>query len=291
MRTDLLVKGKSLTGSSDLTIFAPLKKGLVPSLEAVSYKTRTERLLRVLNGGRASSHEFSLHRPISDSVERVGRIHSVRVAVLEAESKVMLAVTFDGTWESYIRILWQKVGTLLDVIFCNTEGYVLSTEGFDRWCAWIDRVQVETGFFYNTHGLTVADVDYLRRQVVAHCEAGSPAAAALAAVRSRVVPAEEVAYSVGQTTTLNAVDTVRQGLQALTQLFRLSDLYLPDTPDGDVLLRASRDLLCEFRALVDDPDVFPDVIRPITLRFGRQLAWLRARGRAAVTTPRATPQL
>ena len=92
MRADSIVKSKSLTGSSDLTLLASLKPGLVPALEAVSYKTRAQRLLKLLNGGRSSSHEFALQRPISDSVERVAHIHSFRVAVLEPEDKVLLAV-------------------------------------------------------------------------------------------------------------------------------------------------------------------------------------------------------
>jgi hypothetical protein len=37
MRAELVIKGKSLTGSSDLTLLAPIKPGLVPSLEAITY--------------------------------------------------------------------------------------------------------------------------------------------------------------------------------------------------------------------------------------------------------------
>ena len=291
MRADLIVKGKSLTGSSDLTLLAPLKRGLVPSLEAVSYKTRTQRLLKLLNGGRSSSHEFSLQRPISDSVERVARIHSVRVAVLEPEDNVLLAVTFDGTWEAYIRVLWQKVGTLLDAIFCNTEGYVLSSEGFDAWCGWVNRVQVETGFFFNTHALTVGDVHYLRAQELRHRSEPDPAIASLATVRMCSPSAEEIAYEVGQTSTLNAVDTLRQGLQALALLFRMTDLYLPGTPDGDVLLCAARDLLSEFLPLVEDPDLLPEVVGPIRMRFDRQLNWLEAARQPELIRPRAVPPL
>lgn len=291
MRADLLVKGKSLTGSSDLTLLAPLRLGLVPSLESVSYKTRAQRLLKLLNGGRSSSHEFALERPISDSVERVARIHSFRVAVLEPEDKVLLAVTFDGTWESYIRVLWQKVGTLLDVIFCNTEGYVHSSEGFDAWCGWVNRVQVETGFFFNTHALTVGDVHYLRAQELKHRSAPNPAQASLNAARLCSRSAEEAAYEVGQTTPLNAIDTLRQGLQALALLFRLTDLYLPGTQDGDVLLSATRDLLSDFCPLIEDPDLIPEIAHPIRDRFDRQLSWLRAASRPELARPRALPPL
>lgn len=168
MRKELLIKGRSLTGTSDLTLLAPIKPGLVSSLDSITYKSRVKRLMKTLQGGRTSMHEYSSYRPLSDAVERVAVIQSFRVAVLEPEDKVLLAVTFDGTWESYIRILWQKVGTLLDIIFCNTEGYVVSTASFEAWADWVRRVQVETGFFYTTHGLTVDDVAYLRDEERLH---------------------------------------------------------------------------------------------------------------------------
>jgi len=274
MRADLVSKGKSLTGSSDLTLFAKLKPGLVPALEALSYKTRTQRLLKLLQGGRVSLHEYAINRPLSDAVERVARIHSFRVAVVEPEDTVMLAVTFDGTWESYIRVLWQKVGSLLDIIFCNTEDYVLSTEGFEAWCVWVRRVQVETAFYFNTHGLTVDDVHWLRGAEAIQRSASCPHQAALDTVRHRTATAEQIAYQSGQTTTLPALDNVRQGLQSLALLFRMTDVYLPGTPDGEVLLRAARDLLMEFRPLVEDPDLTPEFLFQIRQRFQRQLDWL-----------------
>ena len=79
MRTELIVNTKSLGGTSDLTLLASIRPGLVPSLESVTYKTRVKRLLKALNVGRSSSHEYNLLRPFCDAVERVGRIHSVRV--------------------------------------------------------------------------------------------------------------------------------------------------------------------------------------------------------------------
>ena len=37
-----------------------------------------------------------MSRVLSDAVERVGVIHSVGIAVLEPEDKVLLTATFDG---------------------------------------------------------------------------------------------------------------------------------------------------------------------------------------------------
>ena len=96
MYIELNTKSKSLGGLSDLTVLAPIKKGFAPSLESITYKTRVKRLLEALQLLRESSHEYSIFRSISDSAERVARIHSFRVAVIEPEDQLLLAVTFDG---------------------------------------------------------------------------------------------------------------------------------------------------------------------------------------------------
>ncbi len=289
MRQELVTKSKSLTGSSDLTLLAPLKPGFVGSLDSLTYKTRTKRLLKTLNGGRSSLHEYALYRPLSDSVERVAVIQSFRVMVVEPEDKVLLAVTFDGTWESYIRILWQKVGTLLDIIFCNTENYVNSqSAGFEAWADWVRSVQIETQFFYNTHGLTVHDVAYLRGEEAIQRLSRGPVARDLLATRNRVRTAELLAWDASHDGLNAQLETVRQGLQSLALLFRQTDAYLPGTADGDVLKRAACDLLVEFRALL--PQLPPNVIEAMKVRFGRQLQWLGS-GDEASDPPRPVPVL
>ena len=100
-------------------------------------------MLRTLHAGRIGGFEYELARILSDAVERVGCIHSVGIAVLEPEDKVLLTVTFDGAWESYVRIIWQKVARLLDLIFCNTENYVLGYENsYDKWGTWSNKRRV-----------------------------------------------------------------------------------------------------------------------------------------------------
>ena len=298
MRTELIVNTKSLGGTSDLTLLAPIRKGLVPSLESVTYKTRVKRLLKALNVGRSSSHEYALLRPFSDAVERVGRIHSVRVAVLEPENKVLLAATFDGAWESYIRVLWQKVGSLLDVIFCNTEEYDCACENtFDVWLAWARRVQVETHFFYSVPEVSVADVRYLRsaealiRKVPPATDFQGEAARLLAG------SAEDDAWDAATGSGLQVEETVRQGLQALAFLYRLTDLYVPldnGKDDGRFLRRAAQELLREF-VLLGKNAIVKAVLDSdaVKKRFGRQLEWLFAEptGGAVRRLPPALPAL
>lgn len=288
MRNELVVKSRGLKGASDLTLLAPIKPGLVPSLEVVTYKTRVKRLMKTLNMGRSSAHEYALLRPISDAVERVRVIHSFRVMVLEPEDKILLAVTFDGTWESYIRTLWQKVGTLLDVIFCNSDGYVTAAEnGFEAWCAWVRRVQVETEFFYSTPGFTGDDFYYLREAENLHQRCPANKGTDLAAARLAWNSVEQQAWNTARhLSPLALAETARQGLQSLSVLHRLTYMYVPGTPDGAVLQRAAREILMEFVRLAEQASVFQGFVQTGRLRFDEPLSWLLGN-----TTLRTTPPL
>lgn len=294
MRKELIVKSRSLGGVSDLTLLAELEDGFVPALDAVTYKTRVKRLLKTLSLGRASSHEYALLRPFSDAVERVGKIHSVRVAVVEP-NKVLLAVTFDGSWEAYLRVLWQKVGALLDVIFCNTKNYPAACDSpFEEWSAWVRRVQIETDFFYGMPRLTVDDVQYLRRHEQIHrtvpVAAGSGVAAgssaALGAVRMANRSAEARGWDMARRHSPEALgETVRLALQSLSVIHRLTSIYPPTTAlsdadgvalrdDSKFLHRAARELLSEFVRLKEETPLFAAFEKGARIRFAEQLDWL-----------------
>ncbi|TWO71714.1 hypothetical protein FN976_08880 [Caenimonas sedimenti] len=292
MQRDVIIKGRSLGGSSDLTLLAPVKTGFVDSMESVTYKTRIKRVLEALHGARTASHEYSPARLLSDSVERVGVIQSVRVAVFELEGRdmVLLSVTFDGSWESYIRVLWDKVGTLLDLIFFDTEGYVPAWGStYRQWAAWARSVQRETGFFYGPPEFTARDVLYHRR--VERMRARSGAQSLEERERHTmhaVLPSAEEQVS----RLVQGIDTlpddpqvaypgdirmvrerVRTGLQGLAVLYRLTDLYRPGTVDGDFLRRASLQLLLEF-VHMRDARLAQAPLAEARTRFARQLDWL-----------------
>lgn len=293
MRRELVVKGRTLGSSADLTLLAPLKRGFVESLESVTYKTRTKRVLEALHGARIASHEHHAAQLLSDAVERVAAIHSVRVAVLEPEDNVLLAVTFDGPWQSYIRTLWDKVGALLDLVFCGTQDYVLSaTSRFDEWLQWAHRVQVETGFFYGPPGHSARDAWYWQRvdRMRALPRASMDPKQALVDELHAVLPsAEEAAQRIinpldkpsadepqirPQTAHRLVRECVRSGMQGLAALYRLTDLHRPGTPDGDVLRRAALQLLHEFVRLRDDRLITDELQDEYEGRFARQLDWL-----------------
>jgi Dyp-type peroxidase family len=315
MRKELIIKSKSLGGTTDLTLFAPIKKGLVPSLDAVTYKTRAKRLLKALNMGRQSSHEYLMIRPFSDAVERTARIHSVRVLIVEPEDKIMLAVTFDGGWESYLRVLWQKVGPLLDVIFCNTvdaDGRDYPTahsNSFQVWAEWVRRVQAETNFFYGAPGLTVSDVSYLRDAEL-HSRQDSwnrdrELQSSRLAIRTAESRAQAVALGISPDGALASdwvyrmLQVSKIAVQSIVGLHALTSLYLPNdtkgnlSADGEILRRAAVYLL---RELVGAPeslaaksqgtiDTLRDLAEP---RFREQLDWVLD---YAERTPRAMPVL
>ncbi len=289
MRKDLKIKSKSLGGSSDLVFMAPIKEGLVPSLDSVTYKTRLLQLMRTLNAGRTSSHEYLLMRSISDSVERTGKIHSVRVLILEADDggrdKVLLAVTFDGGWESYLRVLWQKVGYLLDVIFCNTDGHVSALDHtFEEWAGWVDKIQYETNFFYGMPQLTPEDVQYLKAHHDLNLKNQADHELDLKSVRLRLRSAEDqalelAAYHPDGASLQRYAEPIRTAAQSMVGLYSLSNLYAPMTNDGRMLHAAAQVLLLEFVHILRNKELsdfssFRTSIDTVKERFGDELEWL-----------------
>ena len=291
MQRDLIIKGRGLGGTSDLTLLAPIKPGFIDALDSVTYKTRIKRVLDALHAARQSTHEYAPATFLSDAVERVGAIHSVRVVVFEPEDKVMLAVTFDGSWESYIRVLWEKVGSLLDLIFCSTVDYVTACDhSFEEWLAWAQRVQAETGFFYGPPDFTARDVLYHRRieqmrqrgldTEVNELRAVLPPVEAMVGVQmqpiAHPIPDDPPPVPVDARSPLRAMDEqARNGLLGLAGLYRLTDLFRPGTHDGDVLRISAISLLQDFvRLCAVLSKVKPEAMKAARVRFARQLDWI-----------------
>ena len=274
MYIELNTKSKSLGGQSDLTVLAPIRKGLAPSLEAITYKTRVKRLLEALQLLRESSHEYSIFRSVSDSAERVARIHSFRVAVIEPAGELLLAVTFDGARESYIRVLHQRIGTLLDLLFCNTEGHVPAYgNSMAEWDAWIQRIQVKTDFFYGRPRQTSEDVLFLRDEERERRSNATALDADLASVR-RVTPRAETSAWVLAKDNDRIAETGRQGVQTIAVLHRLTAWFIPNTPDGDFLHRAARDMLPEFLYISQStPARLEETLEQARIRFPEQIDW------------------
>ena len=296
MRRDLSIKTGSMAGTSDFRVLASIKKGFVPSLDAVTYKTRVKRVLRTLHAGRTGGFEYELARILSDAVERVGCIHSVGIAVLEYENedKLLLTVTFDGAWESYVRIIWQKVARLLDVVFCNTEGYVIGYENsYEKWGVWLKQAQSEASFLYAVPGLTVDDTRYLKMEErVYRRKAGDLAESRVTEIR--IPTTEEIAEQsiFASDDGLYGIDpsnagfsmpirieeagrpAFRQGVRSVVGLYRLADVYPPNTHDGIILHRAAHELLPEFNRMLHDGSTYSQGLRRALDRFPEAMRWI-----------------
>ena len=265
MHKELVVKTPSLSGSSELLVIAPIKPGFVPALDAVTYTSRAKLLLRALHTGRKNAHEYNLFRAVSDAVERVGVIQTLRVAVLEPDEanragSILLSVNFDGAYEAYVRTIWQKSARLLDLIFCNTVGHVTGWDhSYEAWSGWLLSRQVDTPFYYGAPSLTKGDGTALRMQDrFQRREANTD----LLITQTAVTDAEHIAWELIETNRdpqsgpfaedpLKAFapgerEGVRQGLQGLAGVYRLTDLYAPGSPDGALLHHAAYELLPEF---------------------------------------------
>ncbi|MDA9496322.1 hypothetical protein XI05_02010 [Bradyrhizobium sp. CCBAU 11357] len=290
----MTIKTGSMAGTSDFRVMAPIKKGFVPSLDATTYKTRVKYVLRALNSGRANAYEYELARVLSDSVDRVGRIHSVGIAVLEPEDDsvdavdyVLLTATFDGSWEAYVRVIWQKAARLLDLIFCNTEGYVLGHENtYENWGIWLKSRQTEAYFLYATPDLTVDDTRFLRMEERVY-RRDSGAGADQIVTRMRIPSPEEIArrsvfqgvdptnagFSKPLTPEAAGRPAFRHGILALAGLYHLADFYPPGTHDGVVLHRAAHELLPEFVTMINTP-AYAEGVKRASRRYEEALHWL-----------------
>jgi hypothetical protein len=130
---------KHLQGTTDLTLLAPIKQGLIDGLDTRTYKTRLKLLMKTLHSLRSSSREFAAIRPFSDGAERIRTIHSLRLRFWN-RGEAAARGDLRPPWEPYIRIIWRDVGTLLDVIFCNCAGYVTAFDhSFAEYFAWFER--------------------------------------------------------------------------------------------------------------------------------------------------------
>lgn len=226
-------KSKTLLGVTDLTLVAPLKRGLIPAQDSRSYESRLVLLLRTLSALRTASLEAEPTPLIEDLIDGIRAIHSFRLAIVgQAPARmVLLSVAFDGGWEPYMRRIWRDLGPLLDVIFCNCDGYLhSSSSSYADYIGWVRSAQVSTEFFYNATSLSVDDLHYLRRMEQERID--------------------------GHAAPKPKGTILDQGLAAVTALYRLTDMYPPvaGSGDGEVLRRAAWHLLRDFhREIAEAP--------------------------------------
>lgn len=272
------VSSKHLEAISDLTLTAPVKSGFVDAFESVTYETRLRLVMDALFKIRATAREHSKIKPFVDTAERIQALLDFRLAVLDTEPRqLLLSATFDRAFEPYIRLIWNPLGPLLDVIFCNCEGYKAAAEhSFDEYIGWVRSRQIDTDFFYAASGHSVGDVQYLAQIERLHRE-GKSNPCDLAAAGTTIADPEKKAAQV-RSAPETRTESNELAIEALVALYRLADFYPPDKPDGKYLIRAVQDLLGGW-----NPRKLP---KPVQDRFAEQLAWLET----AVDPPFGQPQ-
>lgn len=245
-----------LGGITDLNLLADIKPGFVDALEVVTYVDRLRKVLRTLNGLRLGSRESSAPAsPYTDIVARWRIVHSFRWSIVDgrdgAPDRLLLSVNFDGGWEPYMRVIWDQLGTTLDLMLCHTEGYRLSREcSFETYARWVRAHEVSADFLFIESGRTVSDAEYLGR-----LEAAQRGRANELAFNRLRAPAS------GETQPLPTGDKERfamaaRGLVPLAGLYTLQRYFGAEAPDRDCLLRATQDVLFELREL-DTARQFP----------------------------------
>jgi Dyp-type peroxidase family len=245
-----------LGGITDLVLLADLKPGFVDALEVISHVDRLRRVLRTLNGLRLGSRESSAPAsPYTDIVARWRIVHSFRWAIVDgkagAPDRLLLNVNFDGGWEPYMRVIWDQLGSTLDLILCHAEGYELSCNcSFEAYARWVRAHEISADFLFIESGRTVGDAEYL-----AKLEASQRGhASELGADRTRAPAAGEVPPL--PTEPAERFAMAARGLVPLAGLFTLQRYFNEHAWDGHVLLRATQDVLFEL-ARLDTRQQFP----------------------------------
>ncbi|MCE4555496.1 Dyp-type peroxidase [Pelomonas cellulosilytica] len=238
-----------LGGITDLVLIADIKPGFVDALEVATYVDRLRKVLRTLNGLRLGSRESSAPAsPYTDIVARWRIVHSFRWAIIDgkdgAPDRLLLNVNFDGGWEPYMRVIWDQLGSTLDLILCHVEGYELSCNcSFETYARWVRAHEISADFLFIESGRTVSDAEYL-----AKLEASQRGRASeLAADRLRAPAVGEVTPL--PTTPADRFAMAARGLVPLAGLFTLQRYFNETAWDGRVLLRAAQDVLFELTRL------------------------------------------
>jgi deferrochelatase/peroxidase EfeB len=156
---------RHLRNASEVLLWIPIKNDFAHFDEQiVSYATRLSLFLRgVFELRRDSTERRGLDS--AGPVERLQIVYNVQWTVLVEERRLLVAASFDRSWETYFRELADTTGSLLDAIFCHCEGFEANTcaDSFDTFMGWIRKYQRPCDFFFAAApDLTTDDFRYLK---------------------------------------------------------------------------------------------------------------------------------
>ncbi len=274
------VTSRHLKGITELTVIADIKPDLVPIGEVLSHATR----LRAVLGTFDAILKYGTEAPTTPGfvafLDRLQTLHSVRWSIFDNDRKLLLAVSFDGAWEPYIRKIAESAGPLLDLILCNCDEYDdhSTDHGYPAFAKWVRAHQVNCEFLYvASPDTSVDDVRYLKKLERAQHATADPRAFDhdVATLRIRT-PDEELPGNPDPTSLLQG------SLRVLRFLYRLESLYPAGTKNGLFLLRTAHMILHPF---------VPGGVGEEGLRkaYARELAWFDSLEPVARPVPEGVP--
>lgn len=154
---------KHIGGSSELTLLAPIKPGLVPIRDTLSYAARLRLHLRMLDALRRNGLETDRAGVYLGPVDGLRTLQFVRWTLVNDDRDMLLAVNFDRPIEPYVRRIVDVAGPLLDTILCHCVGFDghSSDLGFEGFFDFARRHQAPVELFVAASpNLSVDDGDY-----------------------------------------------------------------------------------------------------------------------------------
>jgi Dyp-type peroxidase family len=226
-----MVGSQNLGTSTELSVLMPIKKGFIQAPLSITYATRIRMVLNTLHQGRKVFLESELQSAISGPLERLRVLESVRWCILENDTRLLLAVSFKGPWEPYIRVIQRHAGKILDAILCNCEGYEAehrSELGFPAFARWVRKYQIRSEqFFSSSPDLTTDDLQYLRMLATSQRNDGDSVSFDARATQQTLLSPEQLAKPVA---VLEPALYAQQWLKILNA-FHFLHKYFPDGPD------------------------------------------------------------
>jgi hypothetical protein len=90
-------------------------------------------------------------------IDRLGTVHDLRYSIIDEDTRLLFASTFDGDWDAYINDFASTIPDPIDMIFGEAEGFpgIHSPDIKD----WIVKHQVSATYFYSAYpNASVRDV-------------------------------------------------------------------------------------------------------------------------------------
>lgn len=258
-------RATQLGGIANLALMARVRPGFVEAFETVTHARRLEVLFNAFNASRLAQREAHARPfPFQDNVGRFGLVQSFRYALMgpddepegaqgvDATWRVYLNVAFDGGFEPYLRVIYRDLGSLLDAIFCNCEGYPLAREcRFEDYEQWVRAHEIDAGIWFTDSALSVGDQRYLAGLERKLRQGAGPAELAAHVLPDAVGESREAFARVLR----NPPHAMDLAFRSLRGLHALRAVYPDSGVHGRVLRRFARDALSDFRLLVDQ-DLF-----------------------------------